>query len=290
MTGNCASRPRHVLLVMVDGLGLPREPLADSVYGECPALRRLFTQHCVPVDASLGVDGLPQSATGQTAILTGVNAPARTGRHIQGFPTADLRVIIEQHNLFSQLLSRGLSCTFANAYARRPERSLPDSLPSVTTVATYAAFGETRTGADMLNGRAVYHDLTRQWLRAHGCPDVPTISEETAAEHLLAIMHSVDVTLFEFFLSDHAGHRGTREEKVRVLRSFDIFLDALMGGLRGEQELLLLVSDHGNIEEEGKVHTRNKVPFCAFGRGAQPLRDSVHSIADVTPGIIRLLT
>jgi hypothetical protein len=38
------------------------------------------------LDASLCVPGLPQSATGQAALLTGLNAPELMGRHIEGFP------------------------------------------------------------------------------------------------------------------------------------------------------------------------------------------------------------
>ena len=62
-------RPDRVLMLFVDGLGLPESPLLDSVYSRCPALLRLFADACVPLDPSLGVPGTPQSATGQTALL-----------------------------------------------------------------------------------------------------------------------------------------------------------------------------------------------------------------------------
>ena len=73
-----------VLLLFVDGVGLgERDPDKNPLLRA--RLRRLRvaqglpppdpTGLLVPTDACMGVPGLPQSATGQTAILAGVNAP-----------------------------------------------------------------------------------------------------------------------------------------------------------------------------------------------------------------------
>jgi hypothetical protein len=71
----------------------------------------------VPTDPRLGVEGRPQSASGQTTILTGVNAPALIGYHKQGFPNQALREIIKAHSIFRQLLEAGVKpITFANAF------------------------------------------------------------------------------------------------------------------------------------------------------------------------------
>ena len=54
-----------------------------------------------PIDAALGIEGLPQSATGQTALFTGVNAPQLVGMHISAFPTQDLRDTIAKHSFLN---------------------------------------------------------------------------------------------------------------------------------------------------------------------------------------------
>jgi 2,3-bisphosphoglycerate-independent phosphoglycerate mutase len=83
-----------VLLLFVDGLGLGRpdpetNPLVRARLGRlrlvhgAPASDPAAT--LVSTDACLGVPGLPQSATGQTSILAGLNAPAAVGRHINGY-------------------------------------------------------------------------------------------------------------------------------------------------------------------------------------------------------------
>src|SRR5207249_8232782 len=56
-----------------------------------------------PLDATLGVPGLPQSATGQATILTGVNAPRRVGRHVSAIPNRRVRELLEEDNLFRVL-------------------------------------------------------------------------------------------------------------------------------------------------------------------------------------------
>jgi hypothetical protein len=277
------------LLLFVDGLGWPPEPLEESMYRDMPTLRKLLARHAVQLDAQLGVPGLPQSATGQTTIFTGVNAPKAAGRHVEGFPNAALREIIVRHSLFRRVREAGLTCTFANAY-RTPAKDLPLGLRSVTTVMTYEALGTTREKTELQEGRAVFHDLTRASAAKLGLEDVPVIDEGTAATHLLVTLREVDLCLFEYFLTDHAGHRGDMERRLAVLASLERFLAGILAGLDRENELLLLNSDHGNIEgREDRHHTANKVPWIAFGHNADQALANCHSLLDVTPKVLALL-
>lgn len=284
------TRPKRCLLIFVDGLGMPPEndgTLTDAV---CPNLLRLLQTACTPLDACLGVPGLPQSATGQTAIFTGVNAARQVGGHKEGFPDAGLRTIIARDNLFKRILQAGKRCVFANAYVRMSVEHIPLHFHSVTTVMTYDALGRTQTREHMLDGKAVYHDITRESLPQHGIHDVPTITEKDAADHLLATLRTVDLCLFEFFRTDHAGHRGTAHDVQAVLRQLDRFLAALLDGLDTDNELLLVVSDHGNIESpHTRHHTCNPVPWIAVGCGSERALEDMHSLLDVTPRILDLL-
>ena len=109
---------RHILMIFVDGLGIGAEdPAVNPVHsGACPCIEGLLASHSVSIDATLGVPGLPQSATGQTTLLTGMNAAQAMGRHVEGFPNRALKDIIRAHNVYAQLAGLGLSSTFANAY------------------------------------------------------------------------------------------------------------------------------------------------------------------------------
>src|SRR5439155_16802125 len=113
-----------------DGLGIgtrggqnPFDGLADAAplgifQNEQPELP--FEGVLAVTDARLGVDGRPQSASGQTTILTGINAPAIIGYHKQGFPNQALLDIIREHSIFKQLSEAGIKpVAFANTYTKR---------------------------------------------------------------------------------------------------------------------------------------------------------------------------
>src|SRR5258706_13037993 len=102
-----------VLLFFIDGLGIgsrgPFNPL-DGLDGAEPlavfpdeSLKTIHDGIVVPTDACLGIEGRPQSASGQTTILTGVNTPARLGYHKKGFPNSAMLEIIPGDYPFPQL-------------------------------------------------------------------------------------------------------------------------------------------------------------------------------------------
>lgn len=275
----------HVIFLLIDGLGWPLDRAQRDVYAHCPALLRLFDEHGTPIDAQLEVEGIPQSATGQTTMLTGINAARRVGTHVEGFPGPQLRPVVRANNIFTQLRAKGVACTFANAYVRQPGNKLPLYLQSVTTVATLAAFGKTRNREDLLAGQALTHDITRETLAVDY--DLPLIEEAEAAAQLAVLAGGHSFTLFEFFLTDRAGHRGTREDCQRVLGVLDRFLAALMTSVENTEGLcLVLTSDHGNVEApETRRHTCNPVPWIVFG-GEDAPRKTISSLVDVVPALL----
>ncbi len=259
-------------------------------------------EQSIPLDASMGVAGLPQSATGQAALLTGLNAAELMGRHMEGFPPPRLKELIQEHNIFSKLLTAGKTCTFANEYFLDDVSKIPPRRESVTTVATLAAFGGVRGKAELVENRAVYHDLTREALRERGYTG-PLITPEEAAEHLINIANDHDFTLFEFFQIDHAGHRGDQEEVFQCLEKLDRFFARLWpvapepSGEGGNFDgLLIVTSDHGNIEDLSvRTHTNNPVPlFVRFPQKEMEIGEpdfrGLEKIEQLTPAILRWLT
>src|SRR5205814_4169853 len=166
------------LLFFIDGLGIgsrgPHNPLDGLDDAEPLAIFRdeqpqtILDGIVIPTDACLGVEGRPQSASGQTTILTGVNAPALLGYHKQGFPNEEMRAIIREHSVFLQLKRAGVRpVVFANAYTRRFFDARPRWV-SATTVAVEAAELPFRTAEDLRAGRAVFHDFTNRTLAERG--------------------------------------------------------------------------------------------------------------------------
>jgi 2,3-bisphosphoglycerate-independent phosphoglycerate mutase len=285
-----STAPRTIL-VFVDGLGLgDADSSINPIHsGVCPVLERLLKDDSVPIDARLGVPGLPQSATGQATLLTGCNAAEVMGRHVEGLPGPKLKTVVREKNVFSRLIERGYTCTFANAYFTDDMNEVRSRRhQSVTTVASLQAFGAVRDTAAMLGNRAVYQDLTRQFLRSRGYTG-PDVTPRESAAHLLAIAGEHDFTLFEYFQTDLMAHKGTADDVRRVLSQLNEFLEGLLAWPKEPGHLLLLTSDHGNIEDSRtKVHTENPVPLMAMGEGSDRLKAKIESLVDFVPALLEL--
>lgn len=277
-----------IIFLFVDGVGL-RAPAADNPVNPevCPTLCRLFSAHAKPIDACLGVEGLPQSATGQATMFTGVNCPKAMGRHCEGFPGPSLRKILETDNLFLQLKARKRTVRFADAYLVDAADELQlRRFKSVTTVMALTTPEVISTADDLMHDAALMQDLTRETIQDR-YPDIPMIPPQRAAEHLFALARDYDFTLYEFFQTDVSGHAMDYARACSVLRVYDRFLASLVRFTEAAGITLLMTSDHGNIESVNeRGHTRNPVPFVAFGPREARLRARVDSLCDVTPAIL----
>ena len=283
------------LFLFVDGLGMGDR---DTSKNPCaaPGIRHLACFRgdtagaacgCVQTDANLDTPGLPQSATGQTALFSGIHSAGRIGRHLAAFPNQELRDILKEHSLLKRLHGMGKKTVFWNAY-RPVFFNLPDEKKwrlSATTVANLAAGLPFRTLADLRNEKALYHDMTNESLLQRGF-DVALFTIEQAAGILAAALLDYDFILYEYFLTDHAGHSQDFGSAAAEIRKLDRFLDSLLPGIRPE-DTVLLTSDHGNIDDLSvKTHTRNPVMTRIWGQGRDFLKPRIRSILDVTPAVI----
>jgi hypothetical protein len=281
---NPLARREHLLTRFADGTGAPLPR------GGRAAL----------VDATLGVEGRPQSATGQTTILTGENAPRLLGYHLVGFPNAPLRDLLATRSLFRALAGAGLRGAFANAFPiaylhalgieaeGEPELTFGRRRPraSASTLAFRAGGGRFLTWRDLDAGRALTPDLTGDRARRHGA-SVPHRDPEEAAAALLRLAADHDLTLFEFFETDEVGHAQAMESALSVLDRLDAFLRAVVAGL-GDGWSLVVASDHGNVEDLSiRNHTRAPVPVIGFGPAAARV-DAVHDLTGLAPLLLSL--
>ncbi len=286
-----------VVLLFVDGVGLG-EPDPDKNPLVRARLARLRvaqgwpasdpTALLVPTDACMGVPGLPQSATGQTTILAGVNAPAIVGQHVSGFCTASLADLLDGQSLFSRVTACGGAATFANAYTPRYLERPPRFL-SVTTVATAKAGLRFRTLDDLARGEAVFHDFTNRLLPERGY-HLPPITPAQAGARLAAIARSHAFTMYEHFLTDLAGHVQDMANAVEVLENLDGLVNAVLTCVDLSRNLVILTSDHGNLEDLSvRTHTCNPVPTLLWGDGAAEVAAGIRDLSDVAPAISRYL-
>jgi 2,3-bisphosphoglycerate-independent phosphoglycerate mutase len=299
-----------ILFVFLDGVGIGRaDPLRNPLaVAEMPTLRsllgggRLVAEELGPdgvvgeaiavgpIDANLGVAGRPQSGTGQTALLTGLNAAELLGRHFGPWVPTALRELLETRSLFREAARRGHRVTFANAYpagylepgGRGVRR--PGALP----LAARAAGVLVRDEVSLRRGEALASSITTEAWRRYVDPLAPLVEPEEAGHRLAHLARAADLTVFAHYDTDYIGHRGDFTAAIEVLERCDRFLGGVLAALPGDA-LLLVSSDHGNIEDVGAGHTRNPVPLLAVGARAEGALRGVRSIMDLTPFILGML-
>jgi len=289
-----------VLLFFIDGLGIgsrgPFNPL-DGLDDSDPLAvfrdEKLTTIHdgvVVPTDACLGVEGRPQSASGQTTILTGINAPALLGYHKQGFPNAAMLEIIREHSIFLQLTRAGIEpITFANTYTQKFFEERPRWV-SATTAAIEAGGLPFRRVADNRAGRAVFHDFTNAMLIERG-EDVSPRTADEAATVLARIVSENRFTLYEYFITDKVGHAQDTEAAKSVLTNLAKLVRGVLAGIDLSRTSVILTSDHGNIEDlSSRNHTLNNVPTIVWGANKDRIANRIRNLADITPAIVETLT
>ncbi len=310
----------RIAFVFVDGVGLgpagPANPLAvpgleilrnlrDAAWippadgGRPDSLPAVVRDTPLPhrglalaTDPSLGIGGLPQSATGQTSILTGENGAAAMGRHMYGYPTPTLQKILMRSSIFKTLAEANRPTAFLNAFGPRffdlGEEVWSQPL-SATTWAVRASGLPFRSFADLQEDRAVFHDIDHASLQAD--PGGIEPRDPAGAGRIFAReAGELEFSLFEFFQTDKAGHTMDREKADRELLKLERFLAAALDELDLEETTLILTSDHGNIEDlSTKMHTHNPVPTLVFGRGVPFFAKRLDRLENFTPAILEYL-
>jgi hypothetical protein len=300
--------PAHILLIFLDGVGLgqPDPNTNPFMRARMPNLLDLLAGHrlvlnggpvetpaatLIPTDATLGIAGVPQSATGQTTMLTGVNAPRELGYHWGPHPNQALRDIIARASIFKTLSEDGKQAAFANAY---PERYFKDVERgkrglSPTGLAARAGGLRLRDHHDLRQGQALSAFLTNEGWRTHlGYTDMPDITARQAGQILASLARQHTFTLFEHYYPDVCGHHQDWHEAIRTLEALDAFLGGVLADFDDDM-LLILTSDHGNIEDLSvRGHTLNPVPTLLVGKGKRAIAGRISALTDITPAILTL--
>ena len=285
-----------MIFIFIDGFGLGENDTDKNpiMAVDTPNIDYIFSHFTlIPTDTTLGVTGLPQSATGQTAIFTGRNASAILGRHLSGQPTETLKKVIYENNIFNALLEKGFAVTNSNVYRQEYLDKMLDSTdrrsrPSVTSVMTLSSGISFRNTEDYEKGLGIYHDITGEILKKNGYA-VDLITPQEGAERLYRISRAYDFTLYEHFMTDIIGHTMDMEMAKKEIELLDAFLGHLISLINFSENIVFITSDHGNIEDISvKTHTYNKVPTIIMGKLPEGLDVNIKSLLDIMPVILKI--
>ncbi|MCP4141519.1 MAG: hypothetical protein GY755_14750 [Chloroflexi bacterium] len=306
----------HLLFIFLDGVGLGTDnpetnPLARAKMPTLHALlgNQALTASAAPhygekatllaLDATLGVKGMPQSATGQATLLTGINIPAEIGYHYGPKPNADVATYLkkdadgEEKTIFSWLRAKNKNAALLSAYPDgyfkgiNSGKRLYSAIPLAVTQAGLPLF----TAEDLYAGRALAADFTNEgWRKMLKDEKAPLFTSEEAGAKLTELATQYDFSFFEYWASDYAGHKQDMDWAINQLESFDGVLKGLLESMPDDL-LVLITSDHGNMENLGtRRHTAVNVPCLLLGKEKMRKKfaeGKLQDLADITPTIKR---
>lgn len=242
-------------------------------------------------DAHMGLEGLPQSATGQTSLWTGINGPNHMGHHKTGFPGPTLIRVIQEFSIVKRVVEAGKKATLLNAYSDKYHERIRKH-PRLTSASTHVqmASGQALKNLDDLeNDQAMFMDVTHSVMHRF-FPEqkdrFPVRDPVERGRDLVRMSRPYDLTLYEYFLTDKAGHAQDFELAQMCIETLEAFLTGIAQELDPKNELLLLTSDHGNLEDlSTKSHTHNKVPTFALGERSTEVPERIKALTDIAPFI-----
>jgi phosphopentomutase len=294
-------------MIFIDGVGIGKEDFSfnpffkygfktfEKFFGRIPSMQNPRLQadgrFLFPVDACLGVEGLPQSGTGQTSIFCGVNAPQIIGQHFGPYPYSTLLPVIKEKNIFKHFLDKKQKVAFVNAYPKIFFDYIKSGKKrlSATTLMCQLNGMRLNKAADVWRGTALTAEITNErWNKKLGYA-LPIISSETAAKRLLRISSQHAFSLYEYFLTDHIGHGRHGNEFEQILNDLDRFLYRIFDEMDYENSTLIICSDHGNLEDLSiKMHTFNPALMITAGKNAETISQQINDLTQIKDAVINL--
>ncbi|WP_337867244.1 metalloenzyme [Meiothermus sp.] len=259
--------------LFVDGLGLSHDPRSPLLRLNLPNLRALsggfsgqsFSQASLAyrvLDARLGVEGLPQSGTGQTALLTGLNAAQILGYHQGPHPLSKLQILLRQDSIQIWAARQGLRILHANGYRQEYLGRVMGSRRNLLSAFGFAAKVAELELLPLDHPQAL---LPAFWPKP-----------QAEGQRFARIAEEYDLTILENWALDYSAHRAQDKLEDRFIE-LDRFLDGFLNA--NPQATLVLTADHGNAEESWHTqHTYNPVPLVVYG----PLANSVPAMNSLT--------
>jgi hypothetical protein len=234
------------------------------------------------------MEGTPQSGTGQVALLTGESAAEIFGRHFGPWTPVRLRPLLSARSVLKRAAGAGRTVAFANAYPRSWPGANGGRRVAGPPLAASAAGVLTRHEEALAAGSAVASEIVNDgWRRHLGLGSLPEVSARQAGVNLARISRDADLTLFAHYATDAAGHARDIDVAIGALARVDAFFEGVLAELSADT-LLLVASDHGNLEDVRTGHTRNPSLGIAVGPGAEEAA-RLSDIREVAPRLLELL-
>ena len=293
-------------MIFLDGVGIgKKDPDVNpffkygfnsfkTLFGAIPSLENSIlvgnNKYLFPADANLNMKGLPQSGTGQTSLFCGYNAVKQAGKHYGPFPHSSTLTRLKDEHVLVHYSKVKNGAFFANAYPKIFFDYLKSGRKRLGVTATCCRLNEIKfnTVSDVRRGNALTSEVINDRWNEKLEYNLPLIKPQTAARRLLRAATKYKFTLYEYYLLDHLGHLRIKNEFRHICNTIDLFIFTILTEFNEKNLTIIICSDHGNVEDlSSKTHTRNPSLTITAGKYAEELFNSVKSIKDIKPAIIK---
>jgi 2,3-bisphosphoglycerate-independent phosphoglycerate mutase len=225
-------------------------------------------------------------------LYTGQNAARHIGKHLFGFPNADLRKLIREYSVFVKLQEKNIPCKFINAFRpvffTTPEIFQNLHMSATSEMNKYARlpFSDFKQIKDK---KALYHDYTNNEVQSIGF-QLPSFTAHEAADVLIGQSENYALVLYEYFLTDFAGHARDLDRAVSEIKKIEKLIQAILTKIQSDTTTLIVVSDHGNIEDlRTKSHTLNPAFMGIWKSKSVDILPAFNSLEDIHPFLLSVL-
>lgn len=297
---------KHVLIFFLDGVGMGVGDARSNPFitANRPNLDQLlwgkwfFTRHSVTrpraslvlTNATLGVEGKPQSATGQATILTGRNIAKLVGCHWGPKPNAAIRTELQHGTLFHDFTN---DAALLNAFPQQYFDGIESGkrLRGAVAQAAFEAGVALFSAENLKAATAISPDFTNEaWRTQLGYPEMPVTTPRATGQRIAALAQQRTFSFYEHWPSDHVGHRGTFDDALDHIELLDTVIGGVLDNWDDENGLLIITSDHGNMEAmDHRHHTTNPVPTILVNRDHAALAPLVHDLTDIAKVVRKFL-
>jgi len=203
--------------------------------------------------------------------------------------------MVRDENVLIRASRAGHRTAFANAYPPGWPGERSRRRVAGPPLAALGAGRLDRHAEHLERGEAVSSEIVNDgWIRHLGPENLPQPTPTEAGRTLASIAAPGGLTMYAHYATDTAGHQSEVAAGAAALERVDAFIGGLLEALPATHRILV-VSDHGNIEDARAGHTRN--PALGLVVGAEAASDPaaaegaerLSSLMDVPGTVLDLL-
>ena len=125
----------------------------------------------------------------------------------------------------------------------------------------------------------------------------PEMSAHIITDTLLKeTSNKYDFIVLNYANGDMVGHTGVYEKGIEAMETVDACLEKIINNIDLDEYTIIITADHGNCEQmindddtPNTAHTTNLVPFIILDKNINLVKNTIGSLTDISPTILKIM-